>query len=369
MLDPIREWYHRNFSDPQAVILALLLISAFLVIWLLGNVLAPVLVALVFAYMLDGVVTAMQRYHIPRPLAATIVMLVFVFFCLLLLFGVMPLLSQQITSLIRELPNMIASGQQQLQRLPELYPAIFTAEQINELIGNVRSQVGRLGQNFLSFSIASALNFFVISIYVVLVPLIVFFTLKDKPLLQEWARGFMPHRSQLAEKVWNEADTKIANYIRGKFLEIMIVWLVSYVTFALMDLNYAVLLSFLVGVSVIIPFVGAVVVTIPIAIIAYFQWGWSAKLGYLLVAYQIIQILDGNVLVPLLFSEVVDLHPLAIIISVLFFGGLWGIWGVFFAIPLAALVQAVLDAWPRDRGGGTLDETEAIDAAPHKKSA
>ena len=229
MLDPIREWYHRNFSDPQAVILALLLISAFLVIWLLGNVLAPVLVALVFAYMLDGVVTAMQRYHIPRPLAATIVMLVFVFFCLLLLFGVMPLLSQQVTSLIRELPNMIASGQQLLQRLPELYPAIFTVEQINELIGNVRSQVGRFGQNFLSFSIASALNFFVISIYVVLVPLIVFFTLKDKPLLQEWARGFMPHRSQLAEKVWNEADTKIANYIRGKFLEILIVWLVSYV--------------------------------------------------------------------------------------------------------------------------------------------
>ena len=199
-------------------------------------------------------------------------------------------------------------------------------------------------------------------------PLIVFFTLKDKPLLQEWARGFMPHRSQLAEKVWNEADTKIANYIRGKFLEILIVWLVSYVTFALMGLNYAVLLSFLVGVSVIIPFVGAVVVTLPIALIAYFQWGFTAKLGYLLVAYQIIQILDGNVLVPLLFSEVVDLHPLAIIISVLFFGGLWGIWGVFFAIPLAALVQAVLDAWPRERGG-TLDETEPLDTEQRKKSA
>ena len=158
MIEPIREWYQRNFSDPQAVILALLLISAFLLIWLLGGVLAPVLVALVFAYLLDGVVTAMQRYHIPRPLAAATVMLVFVFFCLLLLFGVMPLLSQQITSLIRELPKMIASGQGQLQRLPELYPAIFTTEQINDLIIDVRSQVGRWGQGFLSFSIASALN-------------------------------------------------------------------------------------------------------------------------------------------------------------------------------------------------------------------
>ena len=353
MIEPLREWYQRNFSDPQAVILALLLIAAFMLIWLLGDILAPVLVALVFAYLLDGIVTTMQRYHIPRPVAATIVMLAFIFFCLLLLFGVLPLLSQQVTSLIRELPNMIAKGQEQLMRLPELYPAIFTTEQINELIGNVRSQVGRFGQSFLSFSIASALNLFVLAIYVVLVPLIVFFTLKDKQLLIDWARTFMPNKSQLAEKVWSEADGKIANYIRGKFIEIMIVWLVSYVTFALMELNYAVLLSFLVGISVIIPFVGAVVVTLPIALIAYFQWGFSAKLGYLLAAYQVIQILDGNVLVPLLFSEVVDLHPLAIIVSVLFFGGLWGILGVFFAIPLAALIQAVLNSWPQHRGGVT----------------
>lgn len=368
MLEPIREWYQRNFSDPQAVILVLLLFTAFMLIWLLGDILAPVLVALVFAYLLDGVVTAMQRYHIPRPLAATIVMLVFVFFCLIILFGVMPLLSQQVTSLIKELPKMIASGQQQLQRLPELYPAIFTVEQINELIASGQRQVGQIGQRFLSFSIASALNLFVLSIYVVLVPLIVFFTLKDKEVLLAWARGFMPNKSELAEKVWDEADGKIASYIRGKLIEIVIVGLVTYVFFSLMGLPYAALLSSLVGFSVIIPFVGAVVVTIPIAMIAYFEWGFSAKLGYLLIGYQVIQILDGNVLVPLLFSEVVDLHPLAIIVSVLFFGGLWGLWGVFFAIPLAALTQAILDAWPRQRAGSS-PEPIAKDTQDQEKAA
>jgi putative permease len=106
------------------------------------------------------------------------------------------------------------------------------------------------------------------------------------------------------------------------------------------------LLSFLVGLSVIIPYVGAVAVTVPIAIIGFFQWGFVPKLGYMLLAYQVIQVLDGNVLVPLLFSEVVNLHPLAIITAGLFFGGLFGLWGVFFAIPLATLVQAVLNAWP-----------------------
>ncbi|MCK4704421.1 MAG: AI-2E family transporter, partial [Gammaproteobacteria bacterium] len=56
--------------------------------------------------------------------------------------------------------------------------------------------------------------------------------------------------------------------------------------------------------------------------------------------------MDGNILVPLLFSEVVNMHPAAIIIAVLVFGGLWGVWGVFFAIPLATLIQSVLNSWP-----------------------
>jgi putative permease len=68
-----------------------------------------------------------------------------------------------------------------------------------------------------------------------------------------------------------------------------------------------------------------------------------------MLAYGVIQALDGNVLVPLLFSEAVNLHPVAIIVAVLFFGGLWGVWGVFFAIPLATLVKAVLYAWPSRR--------------------
>ncbi|MGV8546541.1 AI-2E family transporter, partial [Pseudomonas aeruginosa] len=81
--------------------------------------------------------------------------------------------------------------------------------------------------------------------------------------------------------------------------------------------------------------------------IACFTWGWSDTFIYLLVAHAITQALDGNVLVPLLFSEAENLHPVAIICAVLLFGGLWGFWGVFFAIPLATLVKAVLDAWPK----------------------
>jgi len=119
------------------------------------------------------------------------------------------------------------------------------------------------------------------------------------------------------------------------------------------------LLAVLVGLSVLIPYVGAAVVTIPVILIAWFQWGWSGDFIYVVTIYLVIQALDGNLLVPLLFSEVVNIHPVAIIVAVLFFGGLWGVWGVFFAIPLATLVHAVLVAWPKSDNGEVAAPAEA----------
>lgn len=121
---------------------------------------------------------------------------------------------------------------------------------------------------------------------------------------------------------------------------------VNYVTFAVMGINYALLLGIAVGVSVLIPYIGAVAVTIPVTVVALFQWGISSEFAYLMLAYAIVQTLDANLLTPLLFSEAMNLHPIAIILAVLIFGGLWGFWGVFFAIPLATLVKAVVNSWP-----------------------
>jgi putative permease len=147
-------------------------------------------------------------------------------------------------------------------------------------------------------------------------------------------------------KVWREMDDQIANYIRGKALEILIVGSVTFVVLAFLGVNYAALLGIIVGLSVLVPYIGAALVTLPVALIGFFQFGWGTEFMWLMVAYGIIQALDGNVLVPLLFSEAVNLHPVSIIVAVLIFGSLWGFWGVFFAIPLATLVKAILNAWP-----------------------
>jgi putative permease len=185
-----------------------------------------------------------------------------------------------------------------------------------------------------------------IGVYVILVPLLIFFLLKDKDEMLGMLSGFLPQNRRLATKVWKEMNQQISNYIRGKVLEILIVGTTSYILFVVLDLRYSALLAVLVGLSVLIPYIGAAAVTVPIAIVGLFQWGLSSEFYWLIFAYGLIQALDGNVLVPILFSEAVNLHPVAIIVSVLVFGGLWGFWGIFFAIPLATLVKAVMNALP-----------------------
>ena len=156
-------------------------------------------------------------------------------------------------------------------------------------------------------------------------------------------------------------NAQLGNYVRGKFIEILIVGATTFVCFTFLGLNYAALLGVLVGLSVLIPFVGAAVVTLPVFVVAVIQFGWSWELASVMGAYGIIQFLDGNVLVPLLFSEVVDLHPITIIVAVLAFGGLWGVWGVFFAIPLATLIKAIYKAWPRRPPPSEVQTPEAVD--------
>lgn len=346
MLSFFRNWFARHFSDPQAVGLAIVLVAGFLLVYAAGKTLAPVIASIIIAYLLDGAVSAVERRKVPRMLAVLVVFCLFMAALLFVIFGLLPLLSRQATQLANRLPEMVSHGQDLLLQLPERYPGLITVNQIQEVISTVRLEIVGLGQQAVSLSLSSLVGLITVLLYLILMPLMVFFFLKDKARIVDWFKGFLPQERELVGEVWRDVDLQIANYVRGKFIEIMIVGIVSYVTFLFMDLQFAVLLGVLNGLSVLVPYIGATVVTFPIAAVAYFQFGPSADFMWLMTAYLVIQALDGNVLVPLLFSEVVNLHPIAIVVAILVFGGLWGFWGVFFAIPLATLVQAVLKAWP-----------------------
>lgn len=343
----INQLAKKYFSDPEAVVLVFLLLTAILVIIFLGGMLTPFFASLIIAYLLEGLVVRLERFKIPHWLSVAIVSLFFIGILIFSLFLLLPLLWQESVALVTELPAMANRTQILLLELPQKYPDIFTATQITQVIGQVKGGLAHIGQKLISFSLASIPNIIAMIIYLVLVPMMVYFMLMDRDKLIKMFGKILPTNRRLLVQIWEEVNQQFGNFVRGKVLEIVIVAVISYIGFVVLHLNYAMLLAVLCGFSVLIPFIGVTIVTIPVAIVAYTQFGWSIHLAYLAVFYAAIMMLDGNVLVPLLFSEAVNLHPLMILLAVLIFGGIWGFWGIFFAIPLATVVKAIYNAWPK----------------------
>ncbi len=369
MFARVNDWFKRSFADPQVAMLALLLLVGVGLVVVFGRMLAPVVAALVIAYLLEGGVQRLQRVGLPRLPSVISVFSAFMVSLFVVLFGLAPMMTRQLAAIVQQLPSYIAEAQAWLATLPERYPqlvasgeglehdellaeelerplALISEEQLSIMVDNLGAELINYGATLVSLS--GVMGIVALLIFLVLIPVLVFFFLKDKAALLAWVSRYLPRDRALATHVWCEVDAQIGNYVRGKVIEILIVWVVTYVTFLLLGMPFAMLLSMLVGVSVIIPYIGAAVVTIPVAVVALIHFGGpTAPFWYVIIAYTLIQVLDGNVLVPILFSEVVSLHPVAIIVAILIFGGIWGFWGVFFAIPLATLVNAVLRAWPR----------------------
>lgn len=341
----LREWFVRRFSNPQVFILVVLVLLGVVAVWAFGNILAPLFAALVIAYLLEGLVMRFEGLGVPRILGVSLVFIAFVASLLVMFFGIVPLLTRQVTQLVQQVPALVNRLQTTIETLPEKYPELVSQEQINTFMGSLGDQLAEGGQSLVGQTLASINGIITLLVFLVLVPILVFFLMKDKHQLVTWFQQFLPRDRHLAISVWREVDVQLGNYVRGKALEIFLVGVVSFVTFQFLSLQYAALLATVVGFSVLVPYIGASVVTLPVAIVAFYQFGWSSQFAWVLVAYGVIQMLDGNALVPLLFSEVVNLHPVAIIVAVLLFGGIWGFWGVFFAIPLATLSSALLTAF------------------------
>jgi len=347
MINVLNQWYQRNFTDPQAVFLIFLLIFGFAIILLLGDMLAPVFAAVVISYLLESPVQFMKKYGAKRHNAVIWIFILFLTILFFLVFGLLPILLNEITQFLADLPSYTGKGQELLLSLQQQLYFIPTNE-IETLGSVITSRVASFGQMLLTMSLASIPVIITALIYLILVPMLVFFFMKDKWSILNWFSKYLPRQRELASKVWFELDVQLGKYVKGKFWEFLILGISCYICFAFFGLKYSILLAALVGVSVVIPYIGIMIVTIPFVLVAYFQFGFGSELYSLLIVYFIINALDGYVIVPILFSEVVNIHPIAIIISILLFGGLWGLWGVFFAIPLATLINAILSAWPQN---------------------
>jgi putative permease len=348
VLEEINNLFRKIFSNEETLVFALLLTGAFFILFFLGNILTPFLISIIFAYLLVGMQRRLEDYGLNSTIALTLTFSFFLLLGIALMIWLGPLVYQQLQSLILEIPKWVNSFMIFVQNIPEKYPDLVSSDQITTFLQSLSGQITAISQDFLKASITGIQNTVTIAINLILLPILVFFLLFDRESIISGFLSILPRERAMLQKVWLEMDGQLSNYARGKAIEIVIVGSAAAIIFMFFGLQYIALLSVLVGFSVLIPFLGAFIITLPVAAVGLLQFGLTFDFWLLMGAYLILQILDGNLLVPILFSDAVKLHPVVIMLAVFVFGGMFGFWGVFFAIPIATLIKAIWNSWPEN---------------------
>ena len=346
MLEEFNKVFKKIFSNEETIIFSFALLIFFIVVSFFGSVLTPFIISIIVAYLLVGMQKKIQSYNISEKVSLVITFSIFIVTGATLVIWLVPLLYSQLQAFVLDVPNLINNFRDFISELPSKFPDLVSSDQITIFFQAVSEEISAIAQNIVKTSISSIQSAITVLLYIILFPILVYFFLFDRKNIIDGCLKVIPGRRKMLTSIWAEMDIQLSNYVRGKTIEIFIVGIAAAIIFSSLGLRYSALLSVLVGLSVIIPYVGAFLVTIPVVVVGLIQFGLGTEFTILISLYLLLQALDGNLLVPIIFSETVKLHPVIIILAVFIFGSMFGFWGVFFSIPIATFIKAVWNAWP-----------------------
>lgn len=346
MFDQINKLFNKLFNNEESLIFSLLILTFLLVLYFFGGLLTPFIISLIFAYLLIGLTKNLIKYGLTELVSLIISYVIFLLSSIGFLIWLIPLIFQQTQAFFIEVPIWLNNFRSFIENLVQSNQELVSSDQISSFFTEFIGRLSSISQGVLDASISGIQDTLVFSIYLIMIPVLVFFFLFDKERIVKGFLMLLPKKRAMLSEVWIEMDDQLSNYVWGKGVEILIVGFAAAVIFGIMGLNYTALLSIIVGVSVLIPYVGAFLATIPVVIVAFLQFGIGFDLYMIVGLYLLLQALDGYLLVPILFSDAVKLHPVVIMLAVFVFGGIFGFWGAFFSIPLATFIKAVWNSWP-----------------------
>ena len=176
--------------------------------------------------------------------------------------------------------------------------------------------------------------------YIVIIPFVVFFLLKDGRKMKKSFIYLIPNRYfEMILNVIHKIDQQLGWYLRGQFTEAFVVGLLSVLALWLLDVQYSIIIGVFAGLANLIPYVGPVAGAIPAIIVTIINGGSPIHVFYIVIAFTIVQLIDNILLQPLVLSKSVNLHPLIIVFAVLIGGQFFGVLGMLLAVPAAGIIK------------------------------
>jgi len=317
-----------------------------LILYQLNAILLPFVAGCAIAYFLSPLVDKLASWHLPRGLAAFIVLTGFLSAVSIVFLILVPLLQAELFELIARIPQLLQAVQRGFYGFIGYFHQRLNPEDFERLNNAVNAQLGELFSwlgNFLRAMLTSSLALFNVLSLVFVTPIVVFFLLRDWHAMIGHIESWVPrhHLAVVREQAALVNDT-LSGFIRGKAMVCIIMGLYYAAALTLAGLDFGLFLGFLAGLLVVVPYVGGMISAVIGLTLAAAQYESGAYLAVIAGIFLAGQTLEGNVVTPKLVGDRVNLHPVWLIFSLLAFGTLFGLVGLLVAVPVAAVIGVLV---------------------------
>lgn len=336
-----------QFTSTQKSIWTWIAIAAIsvLLLWLLGPVLTPFVVAAVLAYALNPLVNrldALWRNKMPRVIAVLLVELLFIVALLAVLLLIVPIFTKQLPLMREQIPLLLDQLSNWLKPIFAQYGVKLSLDVahikdfvLKYLNTNAEDSLGSL---LSSVKLGGSVALAIIG-NVVLIPVALFYLLMDWDRFVARLHAFVPPRMRHAfDTFTKEADAVLGQYLRGQLLVMLALAVFYSVGLALFGLDLAWPIGIFTGLAVFVPYLGFGLGLILALLSGLLQFASIKALVMVVVVYGLGQMVESFFLTPRLVGERIGLHPLAVIFALLSFGQLFGFVGVLIALPASAVL-------------------------------
>ncbi len=331
-------------AQQRALTWLALAVGAALALWVLGAALTPVLLALVFAYLLWPLVRLLERRRLPRALAATLTILVAMLAATVLMLLLVPIVTTVLPQLRSQWPGVLDKFNNVIAPQLKTFGVDLDTDTVKAwILKSFDGNMEQWGQKLLSSARIGGSWLVTVVGLLVLVPVLVFYLLVDAESVTAGAWALVPAKSRdgLA-RFLRECDTMLRQYLKGQLAVMGAMALIYPLGLMLTGLNLAWPIGVFTGLAVFIPYLGyttGLVLALMSAAIQFTGWHGVAAVG---VVYAVGQVLESFVLTPRLVGGRIGLSPLAVILALLAFGDVFGFVGVLVALPASALLVVAL---------------------------
>lgn len=327
------------------VLLVLLISYLFKIYPILRITLFTFIASVIIAYILNPFMKFLERKNIKRLYAIIIIYITIALAIFILAIGIFPSTFRQFKHLLFSMPDLVRNF---VDYSDSIRKNLFTdVPFVNQMITSINGQLVKIANTILSASgtwitgmVAGITSFIGIVIQLILIPVITFYLLLEKDKILDAISRMVPDRYEtFLVKTWREIDESLSMFVRGRIIMAIFVGVATMIYLMAFGIEFSFVIGVITCVADIIPYIGPFLGFIPAVLLALFKGPFTAL--WVAALFCFVQWLENNILGPKILGDSTGMHPLIVLILLILGGGMFGVLGMIFSVPVAAVVKII----------------------------